>query len=102
MARALLREPDLLQRIQRDAATPSLCTHCNRCMPTIHPHGLPYSLLGRFGMRPPSPLTSISCPTESGISRPGRGAVGRCRRSAGADLAEQARTRTGTRLTLPL
>jgi 2,4-dienoyl-CoA reductase-like NADH-dependent reductase (Old Yellow Enzyme family) len=36
MARALLREPDLLQRIQRDAATPSLCTHCNRCMPTIY------------------------------------------------------------------
>jgi 2,4-dienoyl-CoA reductase-like NADH-dependent reductase (Old Yellow Enzyme family) len=34
MARALLREPDLVHRMQRDAATPSLCTHCNRCMPT--------------------------------------------------------------------
>jgi 2,4-dienoyl-CoA reductase-like NADH-dependent reductase (Old Yellow Enzyme family) len=34
MARALLREPDLVRRMQRDAATPSLCTHCNRCMPT--------------------------------------------------------------------
>ncbi|MDX6198520.1 MAG: hypothetical protein QOJ79_1671 [Actinomycetota bacterium] len=34
MARALLREPDLVRRLQQDAATPSLCTHCNRCMPT--------------------------------------------------------------------
>ncbi|WP_106401125.1 NADH:flavin oxidoreductase [Actinocorallia populi] len=34
MARALLREPDLLERLQKDPATPSLCTHCNRCMPT--------------------------------------------------------------------
>jgi 2,4-dienoyl-CoA reductase-like NADH-dependent reductase (Old Yellow Enzyme family) len=34
MARALLREPDLVHRMQQDAATPSLCTHCNRCMPT--------------------------------------------------------------------
>jgi 2,4-dienoyl-CoA reductase-like NADH-dependent reductase (Old Yellow Enzyme family) len=34
MARALLIEPDLVRRMQQDAATPSLCTHCNRCMPT--------------------------------------------------------------------
>ncbi|WP_109509380.1 NADH:flavin oxidoreductase [Nocardioides speluncae] len=34
MARALLREPDLINRIQKDAATPSLCIHCNKCMPT--------------------------------------------------------------------
>ncbi|CRK57787.1 NADH:flavin oxidoreductases, Old Yellow Enzyme family [Alloactinosynnema sp. L-07] len=34
MARALLREPDLVNRIQKDAATPSLCIHCNKCMPT--------------------------------------------------------------------
>jgi 2,4-dienoyl-CoA reductase-like NADH-dependent reductase (Old Yellow Enzyme family) len=34
MARALLREPDLVDRIARDPATPSLCIHCNRCMPT--------------------------------------------------------------------
>ncbi len=34
MARALLREPDLINRIQKDAATPSLCNHCNKCMPT--------------------------------------------------------------------
>jgi 2,4-dienoyl-CoA reductase-like NADH-dependent reductase (Old Yellow Enzyme family) len=34
MARALLREPDLVRRMQQDASTPSLCTHCNRCMPT--------------------------------------------------------------------
>jgi 2,4-dienoyl-CoA reductase-like NADH-dependent reductase (Old Yellow Enzyme family) len=36
MARALLREPDLLLRIQRDASTRSLCNHCNRCLPTIY------------------------------------------------------------------
>lgn len=36
MARALLREPDLLQRIGRDAATRSQCIHCNLCMPTIY------------------------------------------------------------------
>lgn len=34
MARALLREPDLVNRIATDARTPSLCIHCNRCMPT--------------------------------------------------------------------
>ncbi|MFE6974650.1 NADH:flavin oxidoreductase [Streptomyces sp. NPDC057682] len=34
MARSLLREPDLVNRIGRDAATPSLCIHCNKCMPT--------------------------------------------------------------------
>lgn len=36
MARALLREPDLVRRIRRDPATQSRCIHCNRCMPTIY------------------------------------------------------------------
>ncbi|MBE1530681.1 NADH:flavin oxidoreductase [Actinomadura algeriensis] len=35
MGRALLREPDLIDRIQADASTKSLCIHCNKCMPTI-------------------------------------------------------------------
>jgi 2,4-dienoyl-CoA reductase-like NADH-dependent reductase (Old Yellow Enzyme family) len=35
MARALLREPDLINRIQNEPATRSLCIHCNKCMPTI-------------------------------------------------------------------
>lgn len=35
MARALLRQPDLINRIQADEHTTSLCTHCNKCMPTI-------------------------------------------------------------------
>jgi 2,4-dienoyl-CoA reductase-like NADH-dependent reductase (Old Yellow Enzyme family) len=35
MGRALLREPDLLHRIQADASTRSACVHCNECMPTI-------------------------------------------------------------------
>ncbi len=36
MARALLREPDLVHRMQADAAYESLCVHCNKCMPTIY------------------------------------------------------------------
>jgi 2,4-dienoyl-CoA reductase-like NADH-dependent reductase (Old Yellow Enzyme family) len=36
MARALLREPDLLARMQADPGTRSLCIHCNKCMPTIY------------------------------------------------------------------
>ena len=36
MGRALLRQPELLQRIQADATTRSACTHCNECMPSIY------------------------------------------------------------------
>ncbi len=36
MARALLREPDLLRRMRADPGTRSLCIHCNKCMPTIY------------------------------------------------------------------
>ncbi|MGV9661882.1 NADH:flavin oxidoreductase [Nocardia niigatensis] len=35
MARALLREPDLINRIREDHEKKSLCIHCNKCMPTI-------------------------------------------------------------------
>lgn len=35
MARALLREPDLPNRMRDDPATTSSCIHCNKCMPTI-------------------------------------------------------------------
>ncbi|MEV5647367.1 NADH:flavin oxidoreductase [Nocardia sp. NPDC052254] len=35
MARALLREPDLINRIDADHSAKSLCIHCNKCMPTI-------------------------------------------------------------------
>jgi 2,4-dienoyl-CoA reductase-like NADH-dependent reductase (Old Yellow Enzyme family) len=34
MGRALLREPDLLLRIQADRTAVGACVHCNRCMPT--------------------------------------------------------------------
>jgi 2,4-dienoyl-CoA reductase-like NADH-dependent reductase (Old Yellow Enzyme family) len=34
MGRALLREPDLLKRVQADRSTVGACIHCNRCMPT--------------------------------------------------------------------
>ena len=33
MARALLAEPDLINRIAADSNTQSACTHCNQCMP---------------------------------------------------------------------
>ncbi|KQH78819.1 NADH:flavin oxidoreductase [Mycobacterium gordonae] len=37
MGRALLAEPDLINRIARDGASVrSACTHCNKCMPTIY------------------------------------------------------------------
>jgi 2,4-dienoyl-CoA reductase-like NADH-dependent reductase (Old Yellow Enzyme family) len=36
MARALLREPDLPNRMQAGMSTTSLCIHCNKCMPTIY------------------------------------------------------------------
>lgn len=41
MGRALLAEPDLLNRIREDGdahSVRSLCTHCNKCMPTIYSH----------------------------------------------------------------
>lgn len=36
MARALLREPDLVSRWERGTADGGLCIHCNKCMPTIY------------------------------------------------------------------
>jgi 2,4-dienoyl-CoA reductase-like NADH-dependent reductase (Old Yellow Enzyme family) len=36
MGRALLREPDLLLELQKDANREGLCIHCNKCMPTIY------------------------------------------------------------------
>ncbi len=36
MGRALLAEPDLVNRIAADASVRSVCDHCNKCMPTIY------------------------------------------------------------------
>lgn len=36
MARALLREPDLVNRWRSGDTRESLCIHCNKCMPTIY------------------------------------------------------------------
>lgn len=36
MARALLREPDLLQTFEAGKRPEGLCVHCNKCMPTIY------------------------------------------------------------------
>ncbi|WP_246209943.1 hypothetical protein [Nocardioides piscis] len=39
MGRALLIEPDLVARLSAGETTTGLCTHCNRCMPTIYADG---------------------------------------------------------------
>ncbi|CAB4777283.1 unannotated protein [freshwater metagenome] len=36
MGRAVLREPDLVNRLAAGQATQGVCIHCNRCMPTIY------------------------------------------------------------------
>ena len=36
MGRALLREPDLVNRLAAGRAEEGVCIHCNRCMPTIY------------------------------------------------------------------
>ena len=36
MARALLREPDLVRRWDKGEVYDGLCVHCNKCMPTIY------------------------------------------------------------------
>ena len=36
MARALLREPDLVNRFAAGEASRGVCSHCNKCMPTIY------------------------------------------------------------------
>ena len=36
LGRALLREPDLVNRMRSGEATEGICIHCNRCMPTIY------------------------------------------------------------------
>ena len=36
LGRALLREPDLIDRWRKDGDREGLCVHCNKCMPTIY------------------------------------------------------------------
>lgn len=36
MARALLRTPDLINRMREGKVESGICIHCNRCMPTIY------------------------------------------------------------------
>ncbi len=36
MARALLREPELIARWEQGSTDDGLCIHCNKCMPTIY------------------------------------------------------------------
>jgi 2,4-dienoyl-CoA reductase-like NADH-dependent reductase (Old Yellow Enzyme family) len=57
MARALLREPDLVDRLKRGLTGESLCIHCNKCMPTIYrgTHCVLVAPEHRPGLREPSP-----------------------------------------------
>jgi 2,4-dienoyl-CoA reductase-like NADH-dependent reductase (Old Yellow Enzyme family) len=50
MGRALLREPDLLQRWQKGLTSEALCIHCNKCVPTIY--GGTHCVLVAPGARP--------------------------------------------------
>jgi 2,4-dienoyl-CoA reductase-like NADH-dependent reductase (Old Yellow Enzyme family) len=36
MGRALLREPDLVNRLRADEVSEGICSHCNKCAPTIY------------------------------------------------------------------
>jgi 2,4-dienoyl-CoA reductase-like NADH-dependent reductase (Old Yellow Enzyme family) len=36
MARALLRDPDLVNKLASGHSTAGLCVHCNKCLPTIY------------------------------------------------------------------
>jgi len=36
MARALLREPDLPNKMAAGESRSGLCVHCNKCLPTIY------------------------------------------------------------------
>jgi 2,4-dienoyl-CoA reductase-like NADH-dependent reductase (Old Yellow Enzyme family) len=36
MARALLREPDLPNKLAQGQSATGLCIHCNKCLPTIY------------------------------------------------------------------
>jgi 2,4-dienoyl-CoA reductase-like NADH-dependent reductase (Old Yellow Enzyme family) len=54
MGRALLREPDLVNRMRQDPGTRSLCIHCNKCMTTIYASGTRCVLVPGPGTPPPS------------------------------------------------
>ncbi len=54
MGRALLREPDLLNRMQAEETREGICIHCNKCAPTIYErNGM------RCVVRDPLPLTPL-------------------------------------------
>ncbi|MGW1350664.1 NADH:flavin oxidoreductase [Streptomyces sp. NPDC002409] len=67
MARALLREPDLVNRMRERPRTRSLCIHCNKCMPTIY-SGTHCPIAG-----PPPPRPSRSSrPSRTAADDPSR------------------------------
>ncbi len=56
MARALLREPDLVNRMASGTTSTGVCIHCNKCLPTIY-SGTRCALIDPEPPAPPVPLT---------------------------------------------
>ena len=54
MGRALIRDPDLLQRMQRGELRESRCNHCNECMVEMEREGT------RCVLRDPTAATRTS------------------------------------------
>ena len=66
MGRALLREPDLVNRWQDGSRTAGVCIHCNRCAPTIYDRG------GTFCVERSSAVLGSGTRPGSADSGPGR------------------------------
>ena len=60
MARALLREPDLPNKLAAQTSAESLCIHCNKCAPTI------YSRAGTHCVLVPGPASPVGGPVRPG------------------------------------
>ena len=80
MGRALLAEPDLINRIQADGdahTVRSACTHCNKCMADhLQPHPLRRDRLAGLTSRRHDPARSAA---SSGTRRPRTPAIGSSR-----------------------
>ena len=79
MGRALLHDPELVNRYRDGTATTSGCIHCNRCMPTIYtghpvsarrsPAGGPGDPAGDRPIRSPPELIELQADDRGGTDR---------------------------------
>jgi 2,4-dienoyl-CoA reductase-like NADH-dependent reductase (Old Yellow Enzyme family) len=58
MARALLREPDLVNRLAAGRSAAGLCVHCNKCLPTIYSGT-------RCVLVEPAPPAAVAAPADA-------------------------------------